>query len=155
MVKFRKRNLMKRNSKWMVAGILVAVMAVAGLLVMEQVWIRQGKREHHEAAVWLREEVRRVGTDAFVEKSRPEYGLPGERVVAFREVEGLSPEVKEALLECEVFVGNGTTQGIFFNLAGGPGLYVSLDGSGVPGYYAGYQKERVLEDVYRIYRTHD
>lgn len=142
---------MKRCGKWIVAGMLVIV----GLLVVEQVWIHLRQRERHEAAVRVRDEVRRVGVEAFVEESRPGLGLSGERVVAFREVEGLSQEVKEELLECEVFVRSGTTQGIFFNLAGGPSLYVSLDGSGVPGHFEGYQKQRVLEDVYRIYRTSD
>jgi hypothetical protein len=141
-----------RKWKWIIASLVMAatvLLAFKGLVELRRSHVRSG------VAVRLSLGVRSIGVAPFVAKIKPDSIRSDAHDVEFTELDGLSAELKEHLLYCKLIGDSRAPMGIEFYVKKGGAYYLSLDGAGVPGYFAGYRSQHIIYDVYRIYRTHD
>ena len=110
------------------------------------------RRSEETKALEVLHEIKRIGLDAFKNKIDKHLSLNSHQFVRFREIPNLSEGVKQTLMGCLIIGDSSNPDGILFQSYEGDDYYVSVDGSGVPGFFGGYQHRKVIDGVWIIYR---
>jgi hypothetical protein len=113
-----------------------------------------GGNSEKSDALEIQAELRRIGVKSFVEKIDPNLSVAGtkDHYVNFREMPLLSNNIKNEIAGCYVIGDKLSPSGILFESFKAGDYYICVDGGGVPEFFGGYKKLKIIDNVYKIYR---
>ena len=110
------------------------------------------RRSEETKALEVLTEVKRIGVGSFKNKIHAPFSKDSHQYVVFRDIPNLADGMKDALMGCLIIGDSSNPNGILFQSYEGDDYYVSVDGSGVPRFFGGYQHRKVIDGVWIIYR---